>query len=426
MPQGRDRRGLQVGEAQAQTATRALALAEAVRTADRFVREGVVPGVAMAWQKDGGPVHYHCVGELGFQSGAPVDERSIFRIFSMTKPVAGIAAMMLIEDGAMALDQPLAEILPEFRAMRVVVGDDPSDTRPARNPITIRHLLTHTAGFGSAGMTLGALYLKHGITPGTRERIAGPGELPTPRTLAELGSRLATLPLAAEPGTRFDYSVSLDVLGLAVETVAGMGFDTFLQERLFGPLGMMDTGFSVGADQVDRFADLPEQKGPLWTLADDPRHSRYSRPYFPSGGGGLVSTAHDYARFAAMLLNEGELDGVRVLKPETVRQAKSNLLPAGVERIELPLGQPLAGAGFGAGMSVQVEPGRDTDGMFAWPGAVPAGVFGWPGAAGTAAWIDPTARFFLVFLTQYWPSWLNPQMRPELIAAAYRDIERQP
>ena len=400
-------------------------LPEAQAAVAGFVAQGLVPGAALAWRLGDGPVHYHSAGELGFQSGRAVDERAIFRIYSMTKPVTGIAAMMLIEDGKLGLDQPLGEVLPAFAAMQVVVGDDPAQTRPAANPITIRHLLTHTAGFGSAGMTLGNLYLKHGIAPGTRERVPGPGDLPTPRTLAEMGARLATLPLAAEPGTRFDYSVSLDVLGLAIETVSGMGFDAFLRERLFAPLGMVDTGFSVSPDQVDRFADLPEQKGPLWTLADDPRHSRYSQPYYPAGGGGLVSTAHDYARFAAMLLNAGELDGVRVLRPETVRLARSNLLPAGVDQVELPLGQPLAGAGFGAGMSVQTAPGQVTGGMFAWPGEVPAGVFGWPGAAGTAVWIDPAARFFLVFLAQYWPSWLNPTMRPDLIAAAYRDIASQ-
>jgi len=123
------------------------------------------------------------------------------------------------------------------------------------------------------------------------------------------------------------------------------------------------------------------------------------------------------------LLQDGELDGARVLKPETVRLAHSNLLPAGIDHVELPLGQRLPGIGFGAGMSVQMEPGRRTDGSFAWPGEVPVGVFGWPGAAGTACWIDPDRQFFLLFLTQYWPSWLNPAMRPDVIAAAYRDLD---
>lgn len=398
-------------------------LTEVEEVVSRFVADGLVTGTVVAWQKDGGPIRYHAVGELGFQSGRPVDERSIFRIFSQTKPITGIATMMLIEDGLLELDQALSDILPAFAEMRVVVGEDVNDTRPAARPITIRHLLTHTAGLGSAGMTLGALYLKHGIAPGTRERVPGPGDLPTPRTLAEMGERLAALPLAADPGTRFDYSAAMDVLGLVIETVSGMPFETFLQRRLFEPLGMVDTGFSIAPAQVERFADLPEKKGAMWTLADDPRHSRYAQPYYPCGGGGLVSTAHDYARFAAMLLNEGEFDGVRVMKPETIRVARSNLLPSGVDHVDLPLGQTLSGVGFGAAMSVQVEPGRATDGVFAWPGEVPVGVFGWPGAGGTACWMDPDRRFFLLFLTQYWPSWLNGSMRPEVIAAAYRDLE---
>ncbi|MCP1471776.1 CubicO group peptidase (beta-lactamase class C family) [Sphingobium sp. OAS761] len=389
-----------------------------------FVNEGVVPGAILAWGGRDGRVQYEAAGTLGFSSNVAVDERSIFRIFSQTKPITGIGAMILIEDGRIALDQPLHDILPAFADMRVVEGDDPAVTRPAARPITIRHLLTHSAGFGMASMTLGALYLKHGIAPGTRERVAGPGDLPTPTSLAELGARLATLPLAADPGTRFDYSVALDILGLVVETASGMPFETFLRTRLFDPLGMVDTGFSIRPDQVARFADLPEKKGAMWTLADDPARSRYALPYYPAGGGGLVSTAHDYARFAAMLLNEGALDEVRVLRPETVRLARSNLLPDTVAHCDLPIGQTLSGIGFGAGMSVSLVPGKRTDGMFDWPGDVPAGVFGWPGSAGTACWMDPGNDFFLLYLAQYWPSWLNGGMRPDLIAAAYTDLEQ--
>jgi CubicO group peptidase (beta-lactamase class C family) len=174
----------------------------------QFIEDGVIPGGILAWGTVGAPVQYHAEGRLGFGRSEAVDERSIFRIYSQTKPITGIAAMMLIEDGVIALDQAISEILPAFAEMRVMEGDDPEVTRPAAQPITIRHLLTHTAGFGMAGMTLGALYMKHGVAPGTRERVAGPGELPTPTSLAELGNRIAALPLAADPGTRFDYSVA--------------------------------------------------------------------------------------------------------------------------------------------------------------------------------------------------------------------------
>jgi len=401
-----------------------LDLAEAKAKVGEFVDQGLVPGAVLAWGIRDEPIHYHTVGTLGFGKAEPVDEQSIFRIFSQTKPIAGIAAMMLIEEGALALDQPIGDILPAFAAMRVMEGDDPEVTRPAARPITVRHLLTHTAGFGMAGMSLNALYMRDGVAPAIRRRVAGPGELPNPASLAEFCERLARLPLAADPGTRFDYSVATDVLGLVIEAASGIPFDTFLQRRLFDPLAMVDTSFAVPPEKVARFTDLPEKKGGIWTLADDPADSLYARPVYPAGGGGLVSTAHDYARFATMLLREGELDGARVLKPETVRLARSNLLPEAVTHVDLPIGQTLSGIGFGAAMSISLEPGRKTGGQFDWPGDVPAGVFGWPGAAGTACWIDPERRFFLLYLAQYWPSWLNGAMRPELIAAAYRDLAR--
>ena len=387
-----------------------------------FVERGIISGGILARGTADGPVRYHGEGVLGYARKDMVDERSIFRIFSQTKPITGIGAMMLIEDGVIGLDQPVGEILPAFADMRVIEGEDPEVTRPAARPITVRHLLTHTAGFGMQGMTLGSLYAKHGIAPGTREWVPGPEDLPVPETLAELGERIAALPLATDPGTRFDYSVALDVLGLVIEVAGGMPFETFLKSRLFDPLGMVDTGFSITAEQVARFADLPEQREGQWTLADDAADSVYARPYYPSGGGGLVSTAHDYCRFAAMLVNEGELDGVRLLRPETVRLARSNLLPEAVTHVDLPIGSTLSNVAMGAGMSVSLKRSEQTNGIFDWPGAAPAGVFGWPGAAGTACWMDPD---FLLYMTQFWPSWLNGSMRPEIVAATYRDLEKQ-
>jgi len=382
----------------------------------RYVGEGLVSGIVVAWQQGGAPVRFACAGEPAFHAGRPVDADSLFRIFSMTKPITGIATMMLIEDGRLALDQPLHSILPEFADARVMIDGDPARTRPAARPITIRHLLTHTAGLGyhNAGDGIASLYIRNGLTPGTRDRIRGPGELAAPGSLAEMGSRLARLPLVTDPGTRFEYSIAIDVLGLVVETVSGMPFETFLQQRLFDPLGMADTAFVVPTERLGRLTALVERRGEAWKFVDDPAHSVYARPALPSGGGGLVSSARDYARFAALLVNEGELDGKRLLKPETVRLARSNLLPDGVDHIELPLGYTWPGIGFGAAMSVQVADGE-----------APAGVFGWPGAAGTGCWIDPARRFFLVFMTQYWPPEINVTMRPEIIAAAYRDLSGQ-
>ena len=387
-----------------------------------FVKDGMIPGAIIACGSGQGPVRYESVGTLGFGRAEPIDERSIFRVFSQSKPVTGIAAMMLVETGLIRLDQPLSEILPEFSDLQVCVDGDPARTRPAAVPITIRHLLTHTAGFGMAGMTLGDLYVSEGIVPGSNARqLSGHGS-PLPTSLADMVARLAKLPLATDPGTRFDYSVATDVLGRVIEVASRMPFDTFLRTRLFEPLRMIDTGFRVAPENVGRFADLPERQGDTWALADDPWNSRYADPPYPSGGGGLISTAHDYARFAAMLLNEGELDGVRVLNAETVRLARSNLLPPQITRCELPIGETLSGVGFGAAMAVSVRRGNRTGGMFDWPGRVPPGVFGWPGAAGTACWMDPERDFFLLYLTQYWPSWLNGSMRPDIIEAAYDDL----
>jgi CubicO group peptidase (beta-lactamase class C family) len=390
--------------------------------AHQFVSQGLVPGAIIAWGSSKGPVHYYGAGTLGFAREELVDERSIFRIFSQTKPVTGVAAMMLIEDGIIRLDQPLDEILPEFSDMQVCVDGDTATTRRAVSSITVRHLLTHTAGFGMAGMTLSDLYIANDIAPGSNGRRTDGNGARLPTTLKDMVARLATLPLATDPGTRFDYSVATDVLGRVIEVASGMPFDAFLASRLFEPLQMVDTAFHIPAKKTARFADLPEKQGTAWALADDPVNSRYANPPFPSGGGGLLSTAHDYSRFAAMLLNKGELDGVRVLQAKTVALARSNLLPADISHCELPIGETLSGVGFGAAMSVSMTRGERTGGMFDWPGSVPPGVFGWPGAAGTACWMDPETDFFLLLLTQYWPSWLNGGMRPDLIAAAYDDL----
>lgn len=387
-----------------------------------FVKDELVSGAIIAWGQGNGPVHYDAAGTLGHGRTEEIDERSIFRIFSQSKPVTGIAAMMLVEDGVIDLDQPLGDVVPGFADMQVCVDGDPAVTRPATRLITIRHLLTHTAGFGMGGMTLGSLYLEKGITPGGNSGQGGSDASPPPASLAEMVERLADLPLATDPGTRFDYSVATDVLGYVIEAASGMPFDIFLKTRLFDPLGMVDTGFSVSPDQLPRFADLPERRGDAWTLADDPLNSRYANPLYPSGGGGLVSTAYDYARFAAMLLNEGELDGVRVLKSSSVRLARSNLLPGNILQCELPIGEPLSGIGFGAAMSVSLLDSNRTGGLFDWPGKVPKGVFGWPGAAGTACWMDPERDFFLLYLTQYWPSSLNGGMRADIVEAAYGDL----
>lgn len=395
------------------TQQRSLALPRVGGFLRRIVDDGIVSGAVAAWQQGQGDIQFVAYGNSAFHGGRPMASDSLFRMFSQTKPVTGIAALMLVEEGRLSLDQPIATILPEFADPHVAIDGDLRKTRPASRPITLRHLLTHTAGFGYhiGGDDLARLYWKYGLTPGARSRIPGPGEMASVTSLEELGARLASLPLARDPGTRFEYSISIDLLGLVIQRVSGMRFEEFLQSRLFEPLDMQDTGFIVPAAKLDRLTALCERRWDGWKFVDDPLASVYAKPAVPSGGGGLVSTARDYARFASLLMRGGVFEGRRLLRPGTVQLAASNLLPDGVDKVELPLGYAWPAMGFGAAMSVQTGDGE-----------APEGVFGWPGAAGTQIWIDPARQFFFQFLVQYWPPEINTVLRPQVIAHAYADL----
>jgi CubicO group peptidase (beta-lactamase class C family) len=379
-----------------------------------YVDQEIVSGVVTAWQLGDGDINYQGAGRPEFHSTQTIGADNLFRLHSQSKPITGIATMMLIEEGKLGLDQPLQEILPEFSNPQVIIDSDIQRTRAAVRPITIRHLLTHTAGFSLPinGDVMANLYTREGIVPGLRDRARGPGEREAVATLEEFGARLARLPLAFDPGSKFEYSVATDVLGVVIQKVSGMPFEKFLQTRLFAPLGMHDTYFVVPPEKVHRLTALYEKKEfDGWKYVDNPRHSVYAQPSLPSGGGALVSSAHDYARFASMLIHDGEFEGRRLLRAETVQLAASNLFPKPVEHVELPRGYFWPNMGFGAAMSVQTGPGE-----------APAGVFGWPGASGTGVWMDRQRKFFFIFLVQHWPPTGNIHMRPEVIAAAYADI----
>ncbi|HZZ36945.1 MAG TPA: serine hydrolase domain-containing protein, partial [Caulobacteraceae bacterium] len=209
----------------------------------------------MAIGRAGAPTDFVSAGTLAFDAPARADPRSLYRVYSMTKPVTGVAAMILIEEGKLRLDQPLADILPAFANMSVIDGGDVAKTRPAAGPILIRHLLTHTAGFSYAifgDRPLAKLYRQHGLRPGERPARSGPGEEPPVRTLDEFGKRLAPLPLDFDPGTKWQYSVAADLTGLVIQTVSGMSFWDFLRTRLFEPLGMVDTDFMVPKSKLAR------------------------------------------------------------------------------------------------------------------------------------------------------------------------------
>jgi CubicO group peptidase (beta-lactamase class C family) len=396
------------------------------KTLEKLVSTGTAPGAAVAVSYNGSAPAYPAAGTLAFDSPRRFDENSICRVYSITKNVTRIAALLLVEDGRITLDQPVADMLPEFGSLRVAIDIEKGlESRPAANVMTMRHLLTNTSGLGSwtpssdSGDALHALYRERGITPGNygagRNRT---GYGPQVENLDEMVRRVAELPLAYEPGTRLNYSIGFDVMGLVIERVTGKRFDDFLHERLFGPLDMRSTGFHVRPENVARLTTSydatrrADNSGVERTatarglrVTDAAATSDFlKRPTLLSGGGGLLSTTRDFFRYGAMLLGEGSLDGVHIMKPATARLAFSNLMPAGVSE---------PSEGFGAGTRALLQP------------LIPAGTFGASGATGTLFWIDRSRRGVVVFLVQV--MWGDPANHPyagQLAAAVERDRMR--
>ncbi|SFP90620.1 serine hydrolase domain-containing protein [Sphingomonas rubra] len=357
---------------------------------DGYVRDGKLAGIVVAVGAGDRPPAVVAAGRIGGPGSPAATGDSLWRIYSMTKPITGMAAMLLVEEGKIGLDDPVSKYIPAFARMRVATSPDTSlASVPATRPITIRHLLTHTAGLSYSITAKGPLlreYERLGILPiAVNATVEAKARAARPATLAAFADRVATLPLVAQPGTKWAYSVSLDVLGRVIEVASGMPFNRFLQTRFFTPLGMTSTFFTVPAAQAGRLATNYSYLGDQLVPLDPAATSVFLRPpSFPYGGAGLVSSARDYDRFLHMLLNGGTLDGVRVMKPETVRLGMSNLLPAGVF---FPGAATMGGKpereGYGAGGSVRL-----TD----QPGGPSRGTYGWGGAAGTLAWVDPVRR----------------------------------
>ena len=373
---------------------RATDLYPTIRTQfDSYVTSGKLPGVLATIGRNAGMPDVIARGTQGLGEKLPVDIDTLWRVYSMTKPITGMAAMILVGEGKMKLDQPISEFLPEFANMTVLTDPAKSlDAVPAKTQITIRHLLTHTAGLGYSIITKGPLlqaYLDNGITPGIVSRFPIPGQptsAPTPdlKTFAE---RLAKLPLIAEPGTKWSYSIGLDLLGRVIEVASGMDFEAFLKTRIFEPLKMNSSYFQVPKSEVKRFvSNYAPVNGVLFPIDPAATSIYLDKPAFAFGGAGLVTSARDYDRFLNMLANFGKLDGVRIMSAETARLAMSDLLPAAVSTD----GTFAAGAGFGAG-------GRVGKG-------VNDGVYGWGGAAGTVAFVDPKRKLRAVCMAQYMPS----------------------
>ena len=348
-------------------------------------------------------------GTIATDSQTPADADTLWRIYSMTKPITGMAAMILIDEGKLRLDQPIADFIPGFASMKVLTNPDASlDAVPAKTQITVRHLLTHTAGLGYSIVTKGPLlaeYQRLGLYAFVASRAPLPGQPPMVHapSLKDFADRLATLPLIAEPGTQWSYSVGLDVLGQVIEVASGQPFDAFLTARIFDPLKMNSTGFTVAKENIGRLATNYYHAGPV-TLPVDPGATSIflDPPPFPFGGAGLVSSARDYDRFLAMLVGLGTLDGTTIMTPKTARLGMSNLLPPAVPT-ETPM---LKGRGFGAG-------GRVT---LTGPGA---GSYGWAGAAGTIGFADPVRQVRAGGYANYMPAESIP-WQSDVPTAVYR------
>jgi CubicO group peptidase (beta-lactamase class C family) len=361
----------------------------------RFVDEKDVSGVVTLVAREGKLVDLHAVGFQDVESRTPMRTDTIFRIASMTKPITSVAIMMLYEEGRLLLTDPVSMYIPSFRKQRVM-GKEPGSTVPVQRESTIRDLLTHrsglTYGFLNGG-AVGDTYRKTGVSDGLTV---------TPGSLAENIDKLAAAPLVSQPGEAFNYSLSTDVLGRVVEVASGMRFDEFLRTRIFEPLAMKDTSFTVPDAKWSRFATVyaPDASGGIRPMKDPETFintvmspiAYYKEPktYF-SGGAGLTSTATDYSRFAQMLLNGGVLDNVRLLSPKSVE------LMAADHTSDIPP-SPILGPGgqFGLGFRVTTDLGASqTLGS--------EGMYGWSGIYGTNFWVDPAEQLIAIVMVQRYP-----------------------
>jgi CubicO group peptidase (beta-lactamase class C family) len=404
---------------------------------ERQVASNRLAGLSAMIHRRGENAYFNCVGQMDAEAGKPVTEDTIFRIYSMTKPITAAAAMICYEEGHFQLDDPIAKFLPEFSEMQVWDGTPGKlNTVPAKGYITVRHLMTHTAGLTYEFMEATPVeeyYREQKISFNPGRQTEGGANL------AAMTNRLAAAPLVRQPGSGWAYSVSIDVLGRLVEVWSGHPLDHFFKERIFQPLGMTDTAFWVTPEKTNNFAacyspssggdglrNLSSQEtvirkgeGIGLKLSDAPSDSHYLKnPETLSGGGGLTGTIGDYGRFCQMLLQKGELDGTRILGRKTIEFMALNHLPDNKDMAAM--GQPVwsessaEGIGYGLGMAVVIDAAatqllRSTDEYF------------WGGAASTAFWIDPAEDMFVVFMTQLIPSSFYP-IRNELRVATYQTL----
>jgi CubicO group peptidase (beta-lactamase class C family) len=385
----------------------------------RYVDRGRLPGWLITVSRRGKLAHVSPYGHRDVAAGLPVEPDTLWRIYSMTKPITSVAAMMLYEEGALQLTDPVSRYIPSFADARVFAGGSDISylTEPVTEPMRIWHLLTHTSGLTYGfhrSHPVDAIYRANGFEWGS----------PRDTDLAGICDLFAGMPLLFQPGSEWNYSVATDVLGRVVEVVSGQRLDEFFAQRIFGPLGMTETAFWAGPDMASRLGPLynrgPDGKA---TPIDAMGKAAFREPAYLSGGGGLVSSAADYERFLQMLLHRpdspaGELDGTRVLSPRTVAYMTMNHLPGGAD-LET-FGRPLyaesvfAGVGFGLGFAVQLDPAASKT-------LCSAGEFNWGGAASTTFWVDPAEQLTVSFFTQLLPSSVYP-IRPQLRQLVYQAL----
>ena len=391
----------------------------------RYIDAGRFPGLRLLIYRRGKVVHSTVQGFADVERKVPVKDDTIFRIYSMTKPITSVAFMMLVEEGRIALDEPVHRYIPDWKDLGVfLAGTAPAFlTKPPTRPMQIIDLLRHTSG-----LTYG-FQQRSNVDAAYREKKIG--EVVKAGTLESMIEDLAKIPLEFSPGEAWNYSVSTDVIGYLIGKISGRPFEQFLKERILNPLGMNDTDFYVPSDKAHRFAacysadpqggmtfHATERKGGL-TLQDDPTTSAFlSPPSFISGGGGLCSTTADYLTFCRALLNGGELGGVRLLGPKTLALMTSNHLPG---NLDLPgLSRSLFseatynGLGFGLGFAVTMNPAQTL--LAGSPGE-----YNWGGAATTSFWIDRAEELITIFMTQVLPSSAYP-LRRELRTMVYAAI----
>jgi CubicO group peptidase (beta-lactamase class C family) len=345
-----------------------------------LVDEGRLAGVVTMVARHGKVVEFDAVGKRDIAAGAPMQKDSIFRIYSMTKPITGVAMMILFEEGKWQLNDPVSKFIPEFANLKVFATEANGNMtlKDQAHPVTMRELMSHSGGF---------TYGYFSNTPVDKlQREAD--VLNVNNTLDEFIKRMAKLPLNTQPGSEWHYSVSVDIQGAIVQRLSGMPFEDFLQTRIFKPLGMVDTGFYVPKEKVGRFAEMYkyDKDGKFEIEHEGLNHDFTVKPALASGGGGLVSTATDYMRFCQMLLNGGQLDGVRLLSPLSVEMMRTNVLAP-----SLTVFTP--GTGFGLDFAVYTDP-------IAAGGYFGKGTYWWGGAAGTWFWIDPVYDVIVVGMIQ--------------------------